>query len=258
MTDDVGVRRMRKALVRILPFWVGAALVVSGCSSIPEAQRDPRDPWQLYNRAMFKFNTDFDNAFMKPAAQGYQFITPEPIDRGITNFFNNIADITSAVNNALQFKLSRAGSDVGRVVVNTTVGVVGFFDVATNMGIPTYKEDFGQTLGYWGVGAGPFLMLPILGPSSVRDTVGLAGDIVVDPLFNLNEDEIYWGLVVLRTIDRRADLLAAGDLMDEAALDRYAFVRDAFLQRRRNLVHDGAPPADEEYDLFWDEEAIDQ
>jgi phospholipid-binding lipoprotein MlaA len=248
---------MRKALMRILPVWLGAALAIGGCSSIPEAQRDPRDPWQPYNRAMFKFNTDFDNAFLKPAAQGYQYITPEPLNRGITNFFNNIADVTSAVNNTLQFKLSRAGSDVGRVVVNTTAGIAGFFDVATNIGIPSYKEDFGQTLGYWGFGAGPFFVLPILGPSSVRDTVGLAGDVVVDPLFNLKEDEVYWGLVVLRAIDKRAGLLAAGDLVDEAALDRYAFVRDAYLQRRRSLVHDGRPPTQDD-DLFWDEEAIDQ
>jgi phospholipid-binding lipoprotein MlaA len=249
---------MQTALMRIVPLVLGTVLLVGGCSSIPKEQRDPRDPWQPYNRAMFKFNTDFDNAFMKPAAQGYQFITPEPVNRGITNFFNNIADVTSAVNNALQFKLSRAGTDVGRVVVNTTAGVVGFFDVATNLGIPSYKEDFGQTLGYWGFGAGPFFVLPILGPSSVRDTVGFAGDVVVDPFFSISKDEIYWGFIVLRAIDTRAGLLAAGDLMEDAALDRYAFVRDAYLQRRRNLVHDGNPPADDEYDLFWDEEAIDQ
>jgi phospholipid-binding lipoprotein MlaA len=235
-----------------------ATCFTAGCSSIPKEQRDPRDPWQLYNRAMFKFNTDFDNAFLKPVSQGYQAITPEPVNHGITNFFNNVADLTSAVNNALQFKLSRAGSDVGRVVVNTTVGLVGFIDVASNIGIPSYKEDFGQTLGYWGFGDGPYFVMPILGPSSVRDTVGFAGDIVIDPFFSLQEDEIYWGFVVLRAIDTRAGLLAAGDLMDEAALDRYVFVRDAYLQRRRNLVHDGNPPDDQDYDLFWDEEVIDQ
>ena len=249
---------MRKTLWSILPLVLGMSLLSSGCSSIPKEQRDPRDPWQPYNRAMFRFNTDFDNAFIKPTAQAYQKITPEPVNRGITNFFNNIADVTSAVNNALQFKLSRAGSDVGRVVVNTTVGIVGFFDVATNMGMPSYKEDFGQTLGYWGFGVGPYFVLPIFGPNSVRDTFGLAGDIVVDPFFSINKDEIYWGFVILRVIDTRAGLLAAGDLMDEAALDRYAFVRDAYLQRRNNLVHDGNPPADEELDLFWGEEAIDQ
>jgi phospholipid-binding lipoprotein MlaA len=238
---------------------LGLVVVTAGCSSIPKEQRDPRDPWQGYNRAMFKFNTDFDNAFLKPVAQGYQAVVPEPVNRGITNFFNNVADITSAVNNVLQFKLSRAGTDVSRVVVNTTVGLVGFIDVATNMGIPSYKEDFGQTLGYWGFGDGPYFMMPVLGPSSVRDTVGFAGDVVIDPFFSLEADEIYWGFVVLRAVDTRAGLLVAGDLMDEAALDPYVFVRDAYLQRRRNLVHDGNPPDDdEELDLFWGEDAIDQ
>jgi len=245
---------MHKAHLRILFLMLLAAWLVGGCSSIPKEQRDPRDPWQPYNRAMFKFNTDFDNAFFKPAAQGYQAITPEPVSHGITNFFNNVADITSAVNNALQFKLSRAGTDVGRVVVNTTVGLVGFIDVATNIGIPSYKEDFGQTLGYWGFGDGPYFMMPILGPSSVRDTFGFAGDILIDPFFSLEKDQVYWGFVVLRAIDTRAGLLVAGDLMDEAALDRYVFVRDAYLQRRRNLVHDGNPPDDQDEDLFWDEE----
>lgn len=249
---------MHKAQLRVFFAVLLTVLFIGGCSSIPKEQRDPRDPWQPYNRAMFKFNTDFDNAFFKPAAQGYQAITPEPVNHGITNFFNNVADVTSAVNNALQFKLSRAGTDVGRVLVNTTVGLVGFIDVATNMGIPSYKEDFGQTLGYWGFGDGPYFVMPILGPSSVRDTFGFAGDVLIDPFFSLQEDEIYWGFVVLRAIDTRAGLLAAGDLVDEAALDRYSFVRDAYLQRRRNLVHDGNPPADQDYDLFWDEDAIDQ
>jgi phospholipid-binding lipoprotein MlaA len=249
---------MHNPPVRILPILLAAVLLLGGCGTIPKEQRDPRDPWQPVNRAVFKFNTDFDNAFFKPAAKGYQFITPKPIDRGITNFFDNVADVTSAVNNLLQFKLSRAGSDVGRVAVNTTVGFLGFFDVASNMGIPNYKEDFGQTLGYWGIGDGPFLVLPVLGPSSVRDTFGFAGDTVVDPFFHFAEGETYWGPVVLRAVDKRADLLAAGDLVDEAALDRYSFVRDAYLQRRRNLVHDGNPPPDEDDDFFWGEDAIDQ
>ncbi len=232
--------------------WV--ALLLSGCASTPKELRDPRDPWEPFNRGVHRFNTDFDNAFMKPVAKGYQKVTPEPVDQGITNFFDNIADLTSAVNNALQFKLSRAGSDVGRVAVNSTVGLLGFIDVATNMGIPSYKEDFGQTLGYWGAGPGPFVMLPLLGPSSVRDTVGLAGDVVIDPLFSLKRDEVYWGAIALRAVDRRADLLTAGAIFDEAALDPYAFLRDAYLQRRRYLVHDGNPPPDQYEQELWDDE----
>jgi len=233
---------------------ITALAILGGCSSVPKEYRDPRDPWQGYNRAMFKFNTDFDNAFFKPAAEAYRFITPEPVDRSVTNFFNNIADVTSAVNNALQFKLYRAGSDVSRVLVNTTVGVVGLIDVASNMGLPSYKEDFGQTLGYWGIGPGPYFVMPILGPSSVRDTFGFAGDVVIDPFFSISKDKIYWGFIALRAIDERADLLAAGEILDEAAIDRYVFIRDAYLQRRRSLVHDGSPPLEDSEDIFWDEE----
>jgi phospholipid-binding lipoprotein MlaA len=228
--------------------------VVAGCSSVPADYRDPRDPWQGYNRAMHRFNTDFDNAFLKPAAKGYQYITPEPVDRSVTNFFNNIADFTSAVNNALQFKLSRAASDVGRLAVNSTVGIAGLFDVASNLGLPSYKEDFGQTLGYWGFNAGPYFVLPIFGPGSLRDNIGFAGDIALDPFFSIEKNEIYWGFISLRIVDRRADLLVAGDLMDEAAIDPYSLVRDAYLQRRRSQVYDGNPPAEDDEAFFWDGE----
>jgi phospholipid-binding lipoprotein MlaA len=233
---------------------VVAMVLVAGCSSVPKEYRDPSDPWQGFNRAVYKFNTDFDNAFVKPAAKAYQTVTPEPVDRGVTNFFDNIADLTSAVNNGLQFKLSRAGSDVGRVLVNSTVGLGGLFDVASNLGLPSYKEDFGQTLGYWGFGPGPYFVMPLLGPSSVRDTFGFAGDVVLDPFFSISQDEIYWGFIVLRVVDRSADLLSAGEILDAAALDPYAFVRDAYLQRRRTQVYDGdPPPLEEDEDFFWDD-----
>jgi phospholipid-binding lipoprotein MlaA len=243
-------KRMQIKVSRVAGVLV-AMVFVAGCSSVPKEYRDPRDPWQAYNRAMFKFNTDFDNAFVKPAAQAYQWITPEPVDRSITNFFDNVADATSAVNNALQFKLWRAGTDVGRVVINSTVGIVGLFDVASNLGLPSYKEDFGQTLGYWGIGDGPYFVMPIIGPSTVRDTFGFAGDVVIDPFFSIQKDKVYWGFVVLRVIDRRADLLAAGEILDEAAIDPYAFVRDAYLQKRRSQVFDGNPPAEEDEDYIW-------
>jgi len=222
--------------------------VLSGCASVPGEYRDPRDPLESYNRGMFKFNKAVDDAVVKPVAKGYKAVTPAVLDRGITNFFNNIADVTSAVNNLLQFKLARAGSDVGRLAVNTTIGVLGFFDVATNMGLPSYKEDFGQTLGYWGAKQSPYLVLPLLGPSTLRDTIGLGGDIVTSPLFNLRDDHVYWGLVGLNYINRRADLLAAGEILEEAAIDPYIFVRDAYLQRRRDQIFDGNPPPDLEPD----------
>lgn len=239
-------RRGRGWLVLALVPWLAIA-----CSSNPNRVSDPRDPLEPYNRAVYRFNTDFDKAFMQPVAKAYKAVTPEAVDRGVTNFFNNIDDVTSFVNNTLQFKMSRAGSDVGRVFVNSTVGVLGFFDVATNVGLPSYKEDFGQTLGYWGLEPGAYFMLPLLGPSSIRDTLGFAGDVVVDPFFSLKKGEIYWGFVALRVVDRRADLLAAGEILDDAALDPYVFLRDAYLQRRHNLVYDGNPPAQEGEEDIW-------
>ncbi len=232
---------------------LGVTLFTLGCASNPERVVDPRDPWEPYNRAVYRFNSDFDKAFLQPVAKGYQTVTPEPVDRGVTNFFNNIADVTSAVNNVLQFKMSRAGSDVGRIFINTTAGVLGFFDVATNVGLPSYKEDFGQTLGYWGFEPGAYMVVPFLGPSSVRDNLGLVGDIVTDPLFSFDKNRVYWGLVGVRLVDRRADLLTAGEILEDAAIDPYTFLRDVYLQRRRNLVYDGNPPPLEGQGDFWDE-----
>ena len=225
--------------------------LVGGCASVPGEYRDPRDPLESYNRGMYRFNRAVDHAVLKPIAKGYKAIAPAPVDRGITNFFNNIADVTSAVNNLLQFKLSRAGSDVGRLAVNTTVGILGFFDVATNMGLPSYKEDFGQTLGYWGGEPSPYLILPLLGPSTLRDTIGLGGDVLTSPLFNLSENRVLWGLVAVDVVDTRADLLTAGTILEEAALDPYLFIRDAYLQRRRDQIFDGHPPPDPEADDIW-------
>ncbi len=226
-----------------------AVLLTAGCASTRVS--DPRDPIEPYNRAVYRFNDDFDKAFLRPTAKAYKAVTPEPVNRGITNFFANIADVTSLVNNVLQFKMSRAGSDLGRLVVNSTVGFLGFMDVATNLGLPSYKEDFGQTLGYWGLEPGPYLMLPILGPSSMRDTLGWAGDIVTDPFFSIEVGKIYWGFVTLRTIDYRADRLGAGEVLEDAAPDPYVFLRDAYLQQRRNLVYDGNPPESEGEGDIW-------
>ena len=232
---------------------LSATLLIGGCASTPARVKDPRDPLEPFNRAVFRFNSDFDKAFLQPLAKGYRAITPEPVDRSVSHFFYNLADVTSAVNNLLQFKMSRAGSDVGRVLINSTVGVLGLFDVATNIGLPSYKEDFGQTLGYWGLESGAYIVLPLLGPSSIRDTFGWAGDIVTDPLTRIEDPYPHGGLLALQTVDRRADYLAAGEIMEDAALDTYSFLRDAYLQRRLSLVHDGNPPAPETKDDFWKE-----
>ena len=233
--------------------WLVAPTLLLGCASKPDREVDPRDPLEPFNRATFRFNMDFDKAFVQPIARGYQKVTPEPVDRGITNFFDNLADVTSAVNNVLQFKMSRAGSDVGRIFINSTVGVLGFIDVATNVGLPSYKEDFGQTLGYWGLEPGAYLVTPLLGPSSMRDAIGMGGDIVMDPLVNLKKHQVHWGLVGVRLIDRRADLLTTTEIVEEASIDLYSFVRDAYLQRRQTLVYDGNPPTDDSQPDFWDE-----
>lgn len=237
---------LNKDLCRGLALLLAALLALSGCATIDDSYRDPRDPLESYNRAMHSFNDELDKAIIKPIAEGYRTITPKPVDRGITNFFTNLDDVTSAINNLLQFKLHRAASDVGRVLVNSTIGILGFFDVATNMDMPRYDEDFGQTMGAWGVGPGPYFVLPILGPSSIRDTFGLVADWYTDPVRYVKGDDWRYGLVGLRGIDTRADLLTASKVLDEAALDPYDFTRDAYLQKRRNDVYDDNPPPEPE------------
>jgi phospholipid-binding lipoprotein MlaA len=221
---------------------LGLFLVLTACASVPQAQRDPQDPLEPYNRAMYRFNTDFDNAFLKPIAKGYKWVAPAVVREGVTNFYNNIADVTSAVNNLFQFKLSRFGTDLGRVAVNSTVGVGGVVDVATNMGLPSYKEDFGQTLGYWGAVKSPYLVLPLLGPSTLRDAIGRGVDTFTNPTFYVNDGAVTWGLFGLQAVNTRADLLTASKILQEAAIDPYSFVRDAYLQRRLYDIYDGNPP----------------
>lgn len=233
---DECVRRMAGTVL------LGVVAALGGCATVEPSRQSDRDPWQGVNRVIYDFNDAVDRAITKPLAQGYRAVTPLPVDMGITNFFNNLADVRSAVNNLLQLKPGRAASDVGRVLVNSTIGVAGLFDVASSWNLPRYNEDFGQTLGYWGVASGPYMVLPLFGPSSVRDTVGLVGDWYADPLTYSNDGSVAWGLKALRLVDRRADLLAASRVLEQAALDPYAFVRDAYLQRRLSDIHDGNPP----------------
>ena len=221
---------------------------VAGCATTDPDFADPRDPLESYNRAMFSLNDTLDRAIIKPLAQGYNYIVPAPVNKGVTNFFNNLSDVTSAINNLLQFKIGRAFSDLGRVAINTTIGIGGLFDVASNMDLPRYGEDFGQTLGAWGVASGPYLVLPIIGPSSARDSVGVVADWFTDPVTYVQDDTLRWSLRGLDLVDTRADLLNASRVLDQAALDPYSFVRDAYLQRRRNEVYDGNPPEEDSGD----------
>ena len=219
--------------------------LLGGCASVP-GPPDERDPFESYNRAMYAFNDSVDNAVLRPVARTYKDYTPDVLQTGISNFFDNIGDLTVMVNNLLQFKIENAVSDFGRILWNSTVGIFGLIDVASHMGLQKHDEDFGQTLAVWGVPDGPYIVLPLLGPSNMRDTVGLVGDIYVDPLFQIEEEgNVYWGAVILRFIDTRADLLSASRVLEQAAIDPYIFVRDAYLQHRRNLIYDGDPPLDE-------------
>jgi phospholipid-binding lipoprotein MlaA len=228
-------------------------LLASGCSSVQVA--DKRDPWEGFNRSMYTFNDTLDKAIIKPLATGYEKVVPKPVNNGISNFFSNLDDVVVLVNDILQLKFEQTLSDFGRITFNTTFGLFGLFDVATSMDLPKHNEDFGQTLGYWGVGSGPYVVLPFLGPSTLRDSAALPVDWEIDPLLRVSDKETKWSLVALDKLDTRAGLLRASRILDTAALDPYTFMRDAYLQRRRNLVYDGNPPTSEidEFDPFSDE-----
>jgi phospholipid-binding lipoprotein MlaA len=227
-------------------------LFATGCTTLT-GPRDPRDPFEGYNRAMYDFNSDFDKALFRPLAEGYQNVVPQPVNNGISNFFSNLDDVLVLFNDILQLKFEQTLSDFSRFVWNSTVGLFGFIDVATPMDLPKHNEDFGQTLGYWGLNSGPYLVLPFLGPSSVRDGTGLVADWQVDPVSQVNNPDQRWALIGLEAVDTRAGLLRASNILDTAALDPYTFMRDAYLQRRESLVYDGNPPVTDEFDPFAEE-----
>lgn len=216
---------------------------LQACATV--ANPDPRDPMESWNRGVFQFNDAVDRAVVKPAATVYRDALPHWMRTGIGNFFNNLEDLWSAVNNALQLRGLDTADSLGRVIVNTTMGLGGLLDVASEMNLERHPANFGLTLGRWGVGPGPFVVLPFLGSSTLRDTVALSVDIPANPVRRVNDDPTRNGLTLLNLIDTRANYLKAGEVVEEAALDKYSFTRDAFLQRRRNLVYDGNPPEEE-------------
>jgi phospholipid-binding lipoprotein MlaA len=228
---------MRRSTTPVL-LALAAAATLSGCAVGP----DKRDPMENWNRAVFNFNDKVDTYALKPVATGYKNVTPSFVQTGVNNFFGNLQDLWTGGNNLLQGKGGDGVSDLGRFALNSTFGVLGLFDIASEAGLRKHKEDFGQTLGRWGVQSGPYVMLPLLGPSTLRDTVGLPLDIVADPWSYkdpVNVRNIGSGV---RVIDQRAAFLDAGSLLEDAALDRYEFVRDGFLQRRQSQVYDGDVP----------------
>jgi phospholipid-binding lipoprotein MlaA len=219
--------------------------LLTGCAT----NGNPRDPLEGLNRGIYHFNDGVDNLIVKPAAIIYRGVVPQFARTGVSNFFANINDVIVALNNLLQGKFTQAISDVGRIAVNTTAGLLGVIDVATEIGLEKHNEDFGQTLGYWGIGDGPYLVLPFLGPSSFRDGAGLLVDFYTDPITYVDpsrDRNILWGT---RFLSRRTELLDTSTILDTAALDPYEFLRDAYLQRRRNLVYDGNPPPGKDDDI---------
>ncbi len=224
--------------VRVMLVCAVAVVAGAGCAT----SGNPKDPIEGFNRAMFAFNEGLDSAVIKPVATGYDAVLPVPVQTGVTNFFANIADLFIAVNNLLQGKVGDGVSDLGRVAVNSTIGILGLIDVASEMGMEKHNEDFGQTFGRWGVGEGAYVVLPIFGSRNVRDTVGLVLDVKTDPVANVDRVRTRNALLVLRAVNDRANLLPADKVIEEAALDKYAYLRSAYQQRRRNLVHDGNPP----------------
>ncbi|MGK5043975.1 MlaA family lipoprotein [Janthinobacterium sp. GB1R12] len=218
---------------------IGLALAIAASVSACATGTNPRDPLEGYNRAMFKFNDTVDQVALKPVATAYKTVTPSFVQTGVGNFFGNLSDVWSAVNNLLQGKGEAGLQDVVRVSMNSTFGILGLIDIASQAGIPKHNEDFGQTLGWYGVQSGPYLMLPLLGPSTVRDTVALPLDITGDPWRYKDPVNVRNIGTVTRVVDKRAALLDATNLMEAAALDRYEFIRDGFLQARESKVFDG-------------------
>lgn len=222
-------------------FFFGALIISiaahAGGSAVVEAPKNPVDPWESFNRRVFRFNDILDHSFIKPVAQTYLRIVPDRVERSISRFFNNLGETTTFASQLLQAKWIPAGQTGGRFIVNSTVGVLGFFDVATRIGLPAYDEDFGQALGYWGISSGPYIVLPILGPSTVRDAFGLIPQYTVtDPISKTDRKLVIEALYTLNLVQSRALLLATDDL---AKGDKYIFARDVYLQRRNFLVNDG-------------------
>lgn len=220
---------------------------LSGCSSTPTSETN-NDPWESWNRDVHGFNQDFDDTILKPLAKGYQDAVPNPVDESITNVFSNINDIGVTINDFLQLKFTQGGMDASRFLINTTAGVVGIFDVAKELDLPKHDEDFGQTLGFWGVPSGNYMVLPFIGASSPREAAGLLGDALMNPLTYVS----FFGGVAANVAtasatavdvtDTRSDLMSSEKIVNEASVDRYDFIKNAYIQRREYLVYDGNPP----------------
>lgn len=211
-----------------------ASMGVTSAATAEDAQTN--DPLEGFNRAMFAFNDTLDTYALKPIAKGYRFVTPDIVERGVSNFFDNLGEVSNVVNNTLQGKFGDAGNDALRFAINSTVGVLGLADVASEFDLPEHDEDFGQTLGVWGVESGPYIVLPLLGPTTARDGAGLVADYYTDPVNYIDDNGDRNAVRLVRLIDTRSRLLASESLISG---DKYIFIRDAYLQRRDFAVSDG-------------------
>ncbi|OED40662.1 hypothetical protein AB833_11370 [Chromatiales bacterium (ex Bugula neritina AB1)] len=231
-----------------IPFLLG--FLLCGCATTQTSREEVSDPLEKVNRVVYRFNDKIDRYALKPIATGYRKVTPTLVRRGVSNFFGNLADVSVAANSLLQGKFKQSLNDTARVGVNTILGLGGLFDVATKLDLVRHNEDFGQTLGVWGVPEGPYLVLPFFGPQTVRSTAGLLGNSQIEPLNSNAVSESTRGkLVALNVVNARANLLAASSILDSASLDPYVFVRDGYLDWRRQQVHDGEIPSSQEDDI---------
>ncbi len=216
----------------------------AACASI-EGPLDENDPYESYNRSMNSFNIGVDDYVLKPVAQTYKNYTPNPVQSGIGNFFSNLNDVTVMVNDLFQFKLVQMAEDFSRIVFNSTFGILGLFDVATPMGLAKHKEDFGQTLATWGYTDSAYFILPVigLGGGTIRDSIGLTIDsFYLSPTVLIEDNTAYWSAIIISNVDKRASLLNASKVLEQAALDPYIFKREAYLANRKSLIYDGKPP----------------
>ena len=233
-----------------------SCLLASGCATV-DGPPNPDDPYESFNRSMFAFNEGADKYVIKPVAKGYNFIMPNAASKAVSNFYSNVDDIVVFFNEILQFKIAAAIATSARFVFNTSFGLLGLIDVASDMDLPKHNEDFGQTLAVWGVDSGPYLVLPLLGPMTVRDTAGLAVDwTYFDPIFNRQTIEQSLVNLTIKYIDIRAGLIKASNILDETVPDKYAFIRDAWMLRREFLIYDGNPPEDFSEDELFDDEDL--
>ena len=239
-------KRESSKLARIALCFLASFMLSISVDTKADEEDDPLEP---INRVVFEFNEIVDDNILEPVAKGYKYVTPDPVEKGISNFFSNLGEINTIANDLLQLKFQQAGKDSLRFFLNSTIGVLGIFDVATPLGLSKNKEDFGQTLGFWGIPNGPYLVLPFLGPSSFRDAPGSFVDYELSPIEQLHHEERQ-ALRLINIVETRAKLLRATKILDTAAKDKYIFIRESYLQKRESLVRDGENEEEFEIDVY--------